>query len=179
MATIALILVTMNYTRPVSSSAAISPLAGIVEELEGSTLPAMEGLRTAGGDATPRPWETPKDEYSLLIYFRSDCVYCEATAPHWRALIARLPGGTSVLGLNTESPEVANEWLAAQEIAPDLIIGTADPSSINEAWHLPAVPSTLLISRTGEVLRARIGALTREDEEAFVAAAEPLAVKRK
>jgi thiol-disulfide isomerase/thioredoxin len=127
-----------------------------VYELAGVALPAIEILRDGG---VQRFQLADAKSPALVVFFRSTCPACEATAPDWKKLRARLAPGTRFIVVSTEGDSVVHTWLERHDLHADEVVYPA-PSSGLAAWGVKAVPTTLITDVHGVVKYARVGTLT-------------------
>src|SRR5262245_9982889 len=96
---------------------------------------------------------------ALVVFIKSTCPACEATAPDWKKLRARLSPGTRFIVVSMEGDSLVHTWLARHDLHADEVVYPASSSGL-AAWGVKAVPTTLITDVHGVVKYARVGATT-------------------
>jgi len=97
----------------------------------------------------------------MVIFFRSDCPYCEATAPEWTRIF-RETHLASLIVVNAESRDTARSWLQSHNL-PTAGLLTADESTeLAKTWNVTHVPMTVVTDAAGIVSYAHTGMLDHQ-----------------
>lgn len=89
--------------------------------------------------------------HTLLLFVRSTCRYCVASADFYKKLLAQAPR-VPVVALSFESEPSLLSYLDRFDLHPDRVL-VVPPGSL----RLSATPALLLVSRTGRVERTWLG----------------------
>lgn len=96
------------------------------------------GLRSAEGEVSE-----VGEGRTLLLVFRSTCVYCERNAGVWRELVAQSPDPVRVLAVSPEEIATARRWVTEQQLMVDEVLSIRRPSDLS-TWKMPGVPVTVI-----------------------------------
>ncbi len=103
-----------------------------------------------GGDTL-----TLKGRTVLLVFWNSRCGACVEQIPSLNALHREFSGyGVEIVGVSEEPSERVREFLKGREVSYPIV---ANAPHIFGAFGIPGVPSYVLISPTGKVVRKWIG----------------------
>lgn len=142
---------------------------GLIQQAVGRPLPEFRLLDTAGATWTR---ESLQGRRALLHFFRSFCGSCDAEAPGWRELEARLPPDVVLLHVMTDvvldvDPQVTAATIAHKRFARPVVLADA---AFVDAFHQVAwsnvTPITYVVDAAGVI---RFGLRGRQ---------EPAAVER-
>lgn len=93
----------------------------------------------------------------LLLVYNTTCEFCRASVPIWNAIATRSRGsdGVQVYGVSLDSIELTRAYAGAHELSYPTAVLLDDRS--RSLLRASAVPQTLLITSTGQVLFSRPG----------------------
>jgi peroxiredoxin len=115
----------------------------------------------------------------LLDFWATWCRPCERSLPSTQRLHERFRGqGLTVLGVSVDGPR---NWARVRPFASRLGLGFPividEDGSLQRRFHVGAVPTTVLIARSGRVARVHAGWLPGEDDSLAAAVAVLLAAR--
>jgi thiol-disulfide isomerase/thioredoxin len=128
-------------------------------------------------------------DFVLLDFWGTWCGYCMQSIPHLVALQKQLgPDKLKVVGIAYEEGPIANRISAVRDVSQrlgvnyQLLLGAIDgPCPLQDAFHVQAFPTMVLVDRAGRVVWQGTGAtpstLDRLDT-ALASAAKPDSVRR-
>lgn len=137
-----------------------SDLAALVGKPASSFL-----LETIGGDTVSIP--SSDSEQSIVIYFASDCVYCQADLAVWRRLAAELCAA-ELFFVTREDPQVAVAfwqtygWPTAELCAETHVGRPLDPGDFRRAYLAIMTPVVYLVDDLGIIRQVYVGSLGLE-----------------
>lgn len=145
-------------TRVIVSVIVVAGLAtGRYVRLISSHLPNRVELRTAD-----ELFARDDTVGQLLFIARSDCPACAMVRPTWEQLAARAPDEALVRHITSTSDTGPGSTLDASEVHYE----TAARSTLLDAG-VDAIPTTVVIDRTGEIAFNKVGLLTPEDVDSI------------
>lgn len=130
----------------------------------GRQLPPLQVLTDSGKLSTLAPARVSCG--TLMVFFRSDCPYCEVSAPLWQRLALSNP----VVAVSPEVHAAARNWIERHNLD---VVQVGTPSDIRQMateWGVTQVPITLVIGDRGAVTYAKIGQLLSSDTAAITSA---------
>ena len=99
----------------------------------------------------------------LVLVFTSTCPHCEKTLPIWKEILAAVPPGLRVVGLQLDAATAGGQSLATAGLPfPVYAPGSPGPEFLK---RLPGVPSALLLRPDGKVEHAWYGAPSDEQRK--------------
>jgi thiol-disulfide isomerase/thioredoxin len=128
-------------------------LAGIV----GHPLRALHELLPSGeiGSVSSETLNRP----TVLLFFKSTCLACEANARNWAKLAAEPGRRFDVIAVSSEGGTVATEWFDRHHIPHDRVLLPQSNEELNSQWGIQAVPTTVVVDQNGIVSFGHVGIL--------------------
>lgn len=124
---------------------------------------AAIAFRPKGDLEIPAEWRAQSD-YTLVIFGRESCPACQASAAFHKTLAAAAEAhGIRTVAALTASIEDPKKFAASIGIAPDHAL-----RAIPVPEHLKSVPTVIVVSRNGTILKKTEGALSSEKQRALV-----------
>jgi len=131
----------------------------VVEHLTGHPAPRFS-VQTVRGDTVTVP---PSGSLSMLVFFRTDCIFCQASVHSYEALLRDRCDVTMAV-VSREPIEVLQRfwrragWLDS-ELCTNFILGRILDSGEVEAYRVSGTPTHFFVDSTGLVLGAQLGML--------------------
>ena len=97
----------------------------------------------------------------LVVFFRSDCPYCEVTAPEWTRIF-RETHLASLVVVNAESRDIARSWLLSHNLPTAGLLAADESIELAETWNVTHVPMTVVTDAAGIVTYAHTGVLDHQ-----------------
>jgi hypothetical protein len=115
---------------------------------------AAIALRPRGEVEIPAEWRSHSD-YTLIIFGRTSCPACEASASFHRELAAAAEThGVRVVAASTGSMENADAFAVSIGVKPEHSV-----RAVPAPQHLNSVPAIVVVDRGGRILQKAEGAL--------------------
>ncbi len=132
---------------------AFLPYAGMV-------VPAVKAMTLARDTVTIG--DPPSGGRQVLLFFTTTCGFCRQTLPAWHYLAdtLRASGEAEVIGISLDSILPPTDSLRRIGFTFP-VIELADPR-LRALYRAKSVPTTFVVGEQGNVLHARMGALTTE-----------------
>lgn len=142
----------------------------VAESLIGATPKDVDVVRSRDSTQLRLSWGSRGT--TLVMMFKPGCAGCEATKPHWREVVARLPFNARAIALAPagSSTDLFFDDSVVEEFREPY------PGAIQQVFPVPIVPATLVVV-AGRVKYAHIGELSAVDVdtlETLVAGQAPL-----
>jgi len=96
-----------------------------------------------------------KGEVILLNFWATWCPPCRAEMPSMQALYDSYGGKIKMILLSSEAPEVIQKYMDDHSYTMPVYIRQSQQS---EAYEIPGIPTTFLISAKGEIMLRKVGA---------------------
>jgi hypothetical protein len=120
-------------------------------------------IYVAGDTLTPIPGlDLANAPRTLILFLRSGCKYCTASAEFYQRLVA-LPGRAPIVAVSFEDSASLQSYLTALGVRPDKVLSTSRDSP-----QLGPTPMLLLVAAGGRIERVWRGQLKSEQQEAEV-----------
>ena len=103
-----------------------------------------------------------------MVVFRSGCRFCSESVPFYRRIVASAAthkGRTRIVGVTSDAPKLAEEYLGTSGVSLDAIV-----ASVREPVSAMGTPTLLLTDRTGRIRHIWSGRLSPQAEEEVIAA---------
>lgn len=152
LATAAVVLMGLSYFQGRRAPATTSGRPPDESYLGKKVLPTTAGSVTARQETPTAGPSCPK----LVIFFRSNCPYCEATAPQW-ARIVQDAGLESLIVVNAEGRDTATSWLSAHNLPEQVLLGANESLELAKRLDVDHVPVTMVTDAHGAVTYAHSG----------------------
>lgn len=151
------------------SSGRLDELKGELQRLTGTPAVAFN-LETVNGDTIEFPLRD--NRRSLLVFVRSDCVYCRASTPLWKELQARSCEVRFVV-VSVEDMATTREywetygWPGHDGCAP--LVGRAiEPSVFREHWLAHVTPTIYVLGVDARIEDVALGLLSRDQVQRLI-----------
>jgi hypothetical protein len=142
-----------------TAAATTEKLRSAAEQMRGTAPPPV--VIYGRGDQ-PDTLRIDSLQRTLIIVFRSDCRFCEATAPTWSKLSKELSPGSSLVAVNTEDPATAEHWVQRHGISAAQLAVPIDIQKFLTSWSIIGVPITAVVSG-GRFAYVHFGVLGDDD----------------
>ena len=132
--------------------------------------PAVEGEAPAFAvrDSTGRMFDLEAQRGGAVIvsFWASWCAVCKEEAPELSAFAAANPH-IPVIGLAVDSGEPRAVMAAAEKMGISFPVAVADPATVR-AYGVEALPTTVIIDASGQVIDAHVGLVSARELVASV-----------
>ncbi|HRP07582.1 MAG TPA: TlpA disulfide reductase family protein [Gemmatimonadales bacterium] len=126
-------------------------------DIVGHPLRALHELLPSGeiGSVSSETLHRP----TVLLFFKSTCLACEANATNWAKLAAQPGRRFDVIAVSSEGGAVAAEWFERHHISHDRVLLPQSNAELNSQWGIQAVPTTIVVDEDGLVSFGHVGIL--------------------
>ena len=115
---------------------------------------------------TAPPWEP----INVVLAVQTTCPACERNAANWTRLARELPSQVSLRAVGYQSEAETQAWMERHGLPGRTIV-----RPIPVEWGVAVVPTTLVLSQTGQVVAAEVGVLGVQSMERVHMAVDSLA----
>lgn len=124
----------------------------------GDSVPALIGLAEDGGIDVFIPGSSD-GRMTFAFAFRTDCPFCEATAPVWADFARERPDSVRFVAISVQGRQPAAAWLERHGIVVDQLVAVSSPQDVAIGWGLDVVPTNYVVNQAGVLVGARRGQL--------------------
>jgi len=143
-----------------SAIAGLRSGAPIATGLEGTLAPDFDLPRIDAGASPARSRPAQSRGLPLLLHFWApSCEPCVAELPTWQALVrqSRVPDAEfAVLTVTAAEPSEVRSFLAAHQLTLPTVIDAN--GAVHDAYHVAGIPHTVVLSKSGVIVRELTGA---------------------
>jgi peroxiredoxin len=111
----------------------------------------IRAFNVAGPPGTaPVPLTGPAGKWTVLLAFRSTCVWCDSVAPRWTAWLGK-PHPARVLGITSDTPDSAAAYRDAKRWRLELVSAPGQKPGSVESSLLSRTPWVYVLDENGVV----------------------------
>ena len=111
------------------------------------------------------------DKPLFLNFWASWCPPCVGEMPNVNAMYQKYGDRVNFAAVSIDgSADDARSFTEGQGANLDLPFYYGDETAISQAYHLDAIPLSLLIAPGGEIIAQHLGGMTEEELDAFISA---------